>query len=93
MRRRESVSDKRHVSLKLGLPETELKPVKVLDDILVDNIWDYQWKITHLHSWQFFHLTDHLKDLIKRPGAHYASVKVGVHWLNFISLSQALVPA
>jgi hypothetical protein len=44
-RRREPAPYKRNVSQKLGPPETELEPVIVLDDIIVDDNHDYMSKI------------------------------------------------
>jgi hypothetical protein len=68
-RTRELAPYKRNVSLKLGPPETELEPVRVLDDISVNGgNHEYLRKITHLLLWQFFLLSDCLKDLIERPG-------------------------
>jgi hypothetical protein len=46
-RRRELAPYKRNVSQKVGPPETELEPFRVLDDILVDDNSEYMKKITH----------------------------------------------
>jgi hypothetical protein len=63
-RRRELAPYKRNVSVKLGPPETTVKPVKVLDNILADDNHEYMRKMTHLHSWQYFLLADRLQNLI-----------------------------
>ena len=76
-RRRELAPYKRNVSQKVGPPETELEPFRVLDDILIDDNREYMKKITHLNSRQFFLLADCLKDCIERPRVNHASVKVG----------------
>jgi len=76
-RRRELAPYKRNVSQKVGPPETELEPFRVLDDILIDDNREYMKKITHLNSRQFFLLADRLKDCIERPRVNHASVKVG----------------
>jgi len=51
-RKRELAHYKRNVSLKVGPPETTLEPVRVSDDILVDDNHEYRRKMTHLHPWQ-----------------------------------------
>ena len=76
-RKREVAPYKRNVSVRSGPPETMLEPVRVLEGLLQDDNHEYLRKITHLHSWQFFLLTDRLKDLILRPRDNKQSAKVG----------------
>jgi hypothetical protein len=54
-----------------------LQPVNVLEGFLQDDNREYIRKMTHLHSWQFFLLSDRLKDLIERPRGNNQSLKVG----------------
>jgi hypothetical protein len=76
-RMREAAPYKRNVSTKFGPPETMLQPVHVLESLLHDDNQEYIKKMTHLHSWQFFLLSDCLKDLIERPRDNNESLKVG----------------
>jgi hypothetical protein len=76
-RRREAAPYKRNVSINFGPPETMLQPVHILEGLLQDDNREYIKKITHLHSWQFFLLSDCLKDLIERPHDNNESLKVG----------------
>ncbi len=63
--KREVALYKYNISMHFGPPETVLEPV--LDGLLVDNNWEYTKTITNLHSWQFFLLTECLKNLIEKP--------------------------
>jgi hypothetical protein len=76
-RKHEVTPYKPNVSMRSGPPETMLEPVHVLEGLLHDDNHEYIKKIMHLHSWQFFLLADHLKDLISRPRDNNQSAKVG----------------
>jgi hypothetical protein len=76
-RKHEVTPYKQNVSVRSGPPETMLEPVRVLEGLLHDDNHEYIKKITNLHSWQFFLLADHMKDLILRPRVNKQSAKVG----------------
>jgi hypothetical protein len=62
---RELTSYKINLSVTYGGLTTNLEHVPHLEGILQDINRPYMKNATHLHGWQFFLLTDHLKDLIE----------------------------
>jgi len=61
----ELTSYKRNLSVTYGGLTTNLEHVPHLEGILQDINHPYMNNVTHLHGWQIFPLTDHLKDLIE----------------------------
>jgi hypothetical protein len=58
---------KRNLSVTYGRPTSFLEPIPALQQILDDINRPYILNVTHLHSWHFFLLAEHLKDFILRP--------------------------
>jgi hypothetical protein len=78
-RKRELAPYKRNVSYRYSPPTNRLVAKNCLAEILNDPDRAYMKSVTHLHEWQFFVLSEKLKDLILRPRLRSDGTRPEVH--------------